>query len=139
LSVLHVITPSLITLGIIPQWAVVDANGAQPPWSITGLPSIGNGDGLSVWTGINGNHKSFRVSFYYPPNYACIDLLLKATSCNVGSVGCPIGVMTNGAQTYQLPDPNTGWKIMNVALASTLCNANPALPNPESVEFDYSL
>ena len=137
---LNFITPQLITLGIIPSYAVVSPTQAGAPWAVS--ETTGYGGTLFVYEGVapaqGTSAAQFRVSFYYPPPYACIDLLLKGTNCTAGDIGCPLNVATNMTSSgYTYPDAATGWKIMTPAVAANLCAQNA--PGGGSVEFWYSL
>ena len=132
------ITPALITLGLIPSWAVVDANTAVTPWYST------NGGTFVVWTNaIGSDNTHFRISFYNPPNWACVDLIMKAEQgCSGGGSGCPVNIWSNGvnaqgqANTINAPTLNT-------AQAANLCAQNPSSTGGSvsggSIEFDYAL
>jgi len=138
------LTQTLITVGIMPSWAIISSTTACAPWSCGTTGPWAGGSSLAVYTAVDGNLSHFRIGFAYPPSYACTDLILKATNCKAGSAGCPLDIVSNGVSSGQIvatPDANQGWNLINgtspVVGATTICARNPA--GGGSIEFDYSL
>ncbi len=128
-------TPTLIAADAIPSWAVIDANNAANPWS----SATGPQGGVSVWAQAP---KIFIVEFFAVPEDACIALLMHATRCNAGDVGCPMNVATAYGTAYVGPDPATGWQNFSATNAKQLCDLNVYPPVPggaNAVQFQYTL
>lgn len=88
---------------------------------------------------------TFSLTFFNLPKNACVQLMIQATGCGAGQVGCPIQVLTNGntqstTAVYGLPNAATGWQTFTAAQVLALCNTN-FTPGTvaNTVEFDYSL
>lgn len=125
---------AMFNAGAIPREDITDPVAAPPvlsnPWSRSGLQ-------LSVGA---ASQRILHIQLQNVPMDACINLLIRVTSCQAGQGGCPVTVYTNnGANNLTFPNVATGWQIMTPAQAQVLCANNPANGINRTVEFDYSL
>ncbi len=141
------LTYQFIQTGAIPSLYIDASNNqkADNPWAVKSF---------IVWGSTQSNKKYFRVAFYNTSFKGCVALLLQGTSCQVGQVGCPVAVWTNGTTSAPalvdecVPSQNncpstsptftsaSGWQAIGVSSATAMCAANNGAG---SVEFEYSL